>query len=339
MDMVYAEVLFPNSFPAKDGIYNTIRPQYMLMGMKLYFFFHRLLEFGECFYTHEYRKKSVESSKLEALALRPTGKSQGGHYFLNLHTIYLIKIYKWTELPIPTRIKNMAIRMARWYPIEFDITERKGNYIIYDNPTENGYSEYGPAGGDSNTSNPAPITPDDYRIDDKSNSGIENGHDSITINYSIVYYHGPTTGMETNQDYQHNNQNPKPEPPEPLEPPAVDPETPEADPEADADNYNNGRNNYGPEYVTIQQYPVHKGYQIRTQNKKYLPLQQCAMQEHCPTAKLSITQYNTKKVLNKFGDKSDAATDKEVRQLLTMNSIVLDGPNNLMKKYQWASLG
>ena len=37
------------------------------------------------------------------------------------------------------------------------------------------------------------------------------------------------------------------------------------------------------------------------------------MQEHWPTAKIVMTQYNTKKGVHKFGDQGDATVEKEVR--------------------------
>ena len=45
-EMVYAEVLWFNIFPAADVIYDTISPQAMLTGMKIRFSHNCLLEFG-----------------------------------------------------------------------------------------------------------------------------------------------------------------------------------------------------------------------------------------------------------------------------------------------------
>ena len=67
--MVYSEVFWINSFPAADGIYDTISPWAMLTGKKLRLYFHYLLEFGEYFHTNEHGENSMEARTLESLAL------------------------------------------------------------------------------------------------------------------------------------------------------------------------------------------------------------------------------------------------------------------------------
>ena len=62
---------------------------------------------------------------LEYLALLSNGKSQGGHYLLNLKNGFLVTRYKWKALPMPTRINMMEIGMERRYPDGFEVMDRQ----------------------------------------------------------------------------------------------------------------------------------------------------------------------------------------------------------------------
>mmetsp|Transcript_18148 Transcript_18148/g.39629 ORF Transcript_18148/g.39629 Transcript_18148/m.39629 type:complete len:86 (+) Transcript_18148:486-743(+) len=72
----------------------------------------------------------MESRTLEALALRPTGNTQGGHYFLNLSTGRVITRYQWTALPMPTRIKKLVSRSARRYPANLEVLDGRGHEVV-----------------------------------------------------------------------------------------------------------------------------------------------------------------------------------------------------------------
>ena len=65
----------------------------------------------------------MESQTLKALALRPTGNSQGGHYFLNLHTGCVIPRFIWTALLLTTHIHKLIRRLARKYPIALEVLD------------------------------------------------------------------------------------------------------------------------------------------------------------------------------------------------------------------------
>ena len=69
-----------------------------------------------------------------------------------------------------------------------------------------------------------------------------------------------------------------------------------------------------------------------------LLIQHCEMQEHCPTAEVTMNQYNVNKVLQKFYDQGAVTIEEEVRQLLIMDAIKLEKPKDLAKEYQHTSL-
>ena len=89
-DMVYVAVFYINSFHAENGIYDNINPHFMMLEMKLRFYCHCLLEFVEYVQMRVDGGKFKDSRKLEALAVRPTGNYQVGHYFLNIQTEYFL---------------------------------------------------------------------------------------------------------------------------------------------------------------------------------------------------------------------------------------------------------
>ena len=88
--LVYAVTFWLNSFPAKDGISDTLMPRAMITGQSVEFTKHRLLDFGEYIHTHEDEDNSMQSRTLEALALLPTGNSQNSHCLFNLYTVLVI---------------------------------------------------------------------------------------------------------------------------------------------------------------------------------------------------------------------------------------------------------
>jgi len=54
----------------------------------------------------------MESRTSRAIALRPSGKKQGGHYFLSLHTGKRIPRNNWTILPMPNDVVDAVHRLA-----------------------------------------------------------------------------------------------------------------------------------------------------------------------------------------------------------------------------------
>ena len=84
--LIYAMTFWLNRFPAKDGVSTTLTPRAMITGQFIEFSKHCLLTFGEYIQTHEDGDNYTDSWTFKARVLRPTGKTQGGQYFLNIHT-------------------------------------------------------------------------------------------------------------------------------------------------------------------------------------------------------------------------------------------------------------
>ena len=81
MLLVYFCVFRLNSFPAKDGISNTLSPRSIIHGTThIEINKHAKLEFGEYVQSHEEHDNTMATRTTGAIALRPTGNGQGGYY-------------------------------------------------------------------------------------------------------------------------------------------------------------------------------------------------------------------------------------------------------------------
>jgi hypothetical protein len=86
VEMVYFSVFWLNSFPARDGISETLSPRALVTGQQIDYNKHCKLEFGLYVQTHEKHDNSMDARTIGALALRPARNAQGGYFFMNLNT-------------------------------------------------------------------------------------------------------------------------------------------------------------------------------------------------------------------------------------------------------------
>jgi len=61
---------------------------------------HCKLEFGSYVQIHEEHDNSMTARTSGAIALRPTGNTQGAHYFLNINSGRWVSCNNWTALPM-----------------------------------------------------------------------------------------------------------------------------------------------------------------------------------------------------------------------------------------------
>ena len=86
VEMVLSSVFWLNMFPPADGVSKTISPRGIIAGIHLDYTKHCQLEYGTYAQVHEEHDNSMSTRTTGAIALRPTGIEQGGHYFLSLTT-------------------------------------------------------------------------------------------------------------------------------------------------------------------------------------------------------------------------------------------------------------
>ena len=130
--MVKNAVLWLNAFPADDGVSDEHSPRYFLTGRELTYDKHANIEFGTYVQTHEEHDNSMGPRTLGAICLGPTGNAQGSHWFLSLTSGFRTTRRVWTELPLPTNVKDRIDQMGRDQnmPTTLTYANRKGEEII-----------------------------------------------------------------------------------------------------------------------------------------------------------------------------------------------------------------
>ena len=113
IEMVYAANYWLNMFPRQGGVSKTLSPRALLTGKTWSYTTHCKLEFGDYVQTHEEHDNSMAARTIGAIALRPTGNTQGGYFFYSLTTGRVLNRGRWTSLPMPNEVIDRVHRMAR----------------------------------------------------------------------------------------------------------------------------------------------------------------------------------------------------------------------------------
>ena len=175
IEMVYAANYWLNMFPRKGGISKTLSPRALLTGQSWSYTTHCKLEFGDYVQTHEEHDNSMVARTIGAIALRPTGNTQGGYFFFSLTTGRVLNRARWTSLPMPNEVINRVHRMAR--------QEHGNNGLLFEDrdhhplpdPEDDGDddSTYHPEGDDNSDEED-----DDHNDDDDDDPGApDHPHD------------------------------------------------------------------------------------------------------------------------------------------------------------------
>jgi len=135
--MVYNVIFWINSFPHKDGIHDYMSPRMIITGLRIDHNKHCKLKFGTYVHVHEEHDNSLMPHTTGAIALRPTGNSQGSNYFLNLNLGRCIVRNHWTTMPMPAEVIHNVHWLAeickKYKGIIF--TDKHGNTINDDLPS------------------------------------------------------------------------------------------------------------------------------------------------------------------------------------------------------------
>jgi hypothetical protein len=121
IEMVYFSVFWLNSFPARDGISSTLSPRTLVTGQQINFNKHCRVEFG---------------TTIGAIALRPTGNMQGGHFFMSLTTGRRISRRCWTALPMPDDVIARIHQIATQQNADHGLSFHDRNGLAFDDDNE-----------------------------------------------------------------------------------------------------------------------------------------------------------------------------------------------------------
>jgi Reverse transcriptase (RNA-dependent DNA polymerase) len=113
IEMAKSSVFWLNAFPHCQGVSNTLSPRTIITGQNVDFNRHCKHQFGEYVQTHEEHNNSMAPRTIGALALRPTGNSQGSFYYLSLSTGRIINRRNATSLPMPEDVVSRVHTLAR----------------------------------------------------------------------------------------------------------------------------------------------------------------------------------------------------------------------------------
>ena len=165
VEMVYSSNFWLNSFPALDGVSDTLSPRAMIVGTQIDYAKHCKLEFGTYVQTHEEHDNSMAERTTGAIALRPTGNAQGGYYFFSLTTGRVLNRNRWTALPMPAEVIDQVHVLARRNNVTNGLffTDRVGNPIVADDEDD-----------DDDDSSYAPSEAEDDDNDDDDDDGDYN---------------------------------------------------------------------------------------------------------------------------------------------------------------------
>ena len=105
------------------------------MGTTINYDKHCRVPFGTYVQVHEQHNNSMASRTSGAIALRPSGNTQGSYYFLNPHSGKHIIRNNWTVLLMPNEVINTIHQLAaacnKYKGIAF--TDKDGNTINDEN--------------------------------------------------------------------------------------------------------------------------------------------------------------------------------------------------------------
>jgi hypothetical protein len=113
IEMVSYSTFWRNSFPAYDGISDTLSLRAIIVGSCLDYAKHCQLEFGAYVQTHEEHNNSMATRMTGAIALCPTKNKKGGHFFLSLATGRMLNRNRWRALPMPAEVIDRVHALAR----------------------------------------------------------------------------------------------------------------------------------------------------------------------------------------------------------------------------------
>ena len=170
IELIHYVVFWLNSFPVQGGISDVLSPRALVVGSTIDYATHCKIEFGAYVQTHEPHDNSMLPRTTGAIALRPTGNAQGGHYFYSLTTGKRLHRTQWTELPIPAdvidRVHKLSRRDLELTPLEF--SNREGMIIPDDNNDTNDDDD-----DDDFDPNDDPANDDDDDDDDDDDNWID----------------------------------------------------------------------------------------------------------------------------------------------------------------------
>jgi hypothetical protein len=119
-----------NIYPPKDGVSQNINPRELLTGIKIDYNKHIRAEFGEYVQVHQEHDNSMHTPTTGAIATKPTGNAQGGHWFYSLATGRMLDRQKWTPLPMPAEVIARINMLAQKGQVGMNFTNMRNKSYL-----------------------------------------------------------------------------------------------------------------------------------------------------------------------------------------------------------------
>ena len=158
-----------NVYPPSDRISRNINPRELMTGLQIDYNKHIRAEFGKYVQVHEEHDNSMNTQTTGAIATKPTGNVQGGHWFYSLATGRMLDRQKWTPLPMPAEVIERINLLAKNGPVGINFTNRRNEEYADDDDDD------APSEGDKDSDDDDP----DYDDDDDSSDGNDNHYDDF----------------------------------------------------------------------------------------------------------------------------------------------------------------
>ena len=360
IELVYRNVFWTNSFTSKGGISKTQSPRSIVTGIEINYKDHCQLEFGEYVHTHEEHDNSMQPRTIGALALRPTGNAQGGHFFLSLHTGRVINRRQraWTRLPMPQEVINQVHRLARRNNAPPGLTfQDRHNVVTPEDYNDVDDETYVPDINDETSEDQNPDTESDQEelSDEQAEESNKEEEEEIEISEEST--------VEENEDSEEKSEHSgseEGEQPESNEEGIEDEEdsTSENEEQSEQNNANNLQtdddsdsddepDDNNDEDNNMIERKLLVGHQLRRQKKidynetrqyKSKTISPGHTSVHTVLTNIDYSQYGLKKGLRIFGNPGADAVKKEVEQLDYMDVMEPKHPHEMTRQERQRSL-
>jgi hypothetical protein len=180
-----------NIYPPKDGVSRNINPRELMTGVKIDYNKHIRAEFGEYVQVHEQHDNSMKTRTTGAIATKPTGNAQGGHWFYSLTTGRMLDRRRWTPLPMPADVIERVTALAKSSPVGMNFTNMR-NEDVYDD-------------ADDLDSDDESDIDSDYDSDDDPSDGDDDDYDDFIAGVDIQNKDLPDPPDESDDDDHPNH--------------------------------------------------------------------------------------------------------------------------------------
>jgi hypothetical protein len=178
-----------NIFPPKDGISQKINPRELIAGVKIDYNKHIQAEFGEYVQVHEEHNNTMQTRTTSAIATKPTGNAQGGHWFFySLPTGRMLDRRQWTPLPMPADVIERINVLGKASQVGLNFTNMRNEVYKHE--------DYDDDFDDDS----------DYDSNDESSNGDDDDYDDFIAGVDIQNNPDPPDPPDEDADETPNNE-------------------------------------------------------------------------------------------------------------------------------------